>query len=68
MDLQAVDVSLGEQQNVLVAAHGNSLSSIIMELENISEEDIPKLELGTAIPIIYEINSLGHPLKITKEQ
>lgn len=45
--------------NVLVAAHGNSLRSIVMELENISEEDIPHIELGTGIPIVYELDGRG---------
>ncbi len=50
---------LKEGDNVLVAAHGNSLRSIIMELENISEAEIPNLELGTGVPIIYDLDSLG---------
>lgn len=50
---------LKQGDNVLIAAHGNSLRSIIMELENISEADIPKLELGTGIPIVYEIDAEG---------
>ena len=45
--------------NVLIAAHGNSLRSIIMELENISEADIPNLELGTGVPLVYEIDDEG---------
>ncbi len=45
--------------NVLISAHGNSLRSIIKYLENLSEEEIVKVELGTAIPIIYEIDSTG---------
>lgn len=45
--------------NVLVAAHGNSLRSIIMELEKISEAEIPKLELGTGVPLVYEIDAEG---------
>jgi 2,3-bisphosphoglycerate-dependent phosphoglycerate mutase len=48
-----------EGDNVLVAAHGNSLRAIIMELENISEEEIPHLELATGVPIIYEIDLSG---------
>jgi 2,3-bisphosphoglycerate-dependent phosphoglycerate mutase len=50
---------LKQGDNVLVAAHGNSLRSIIMELENISEADIPNLELGTGVPIVYEIDGEG---------
>ncbi|MEB3887027.1 2,3-bisphosphoglycerate-dependent phosphoglycerate mutase [Lyngbya sp. CCY1209] len=48
-----------EGDNILIAAHGNSLRAIIMELENISEEDIPNLELGTAVPIVYEVDKEG---------
>jgi 2,3-bisphosphoglycerate-dependent phosphoglycerate mutase len=45
--------------NVLIAAHGNSLRSIIKQLENLSEEEIVKVELGTAIPIVYDIDDRG---------
>ena len=41
-------------QNVFVAAHGNSLRSIIMDLERLSPEKIIDLELPTGEPIIYE--------------
>jgi 2,3-bisphosphoglycerate-dependent phosphoglycerate mutase len=50
---------LREDDNVLIAAHGNSLRSIIKYLENLSGEEIVKVELGTAIPIVYDINSNG---------
>lgn len=45
--------------NVLIAAHGNSLRSIMKYLENLSEEEIVNVELGTAIPIIYDIDATG---------
>jgi 2,3-bisphosphoglycerate-dependent phosphoglycerate mutase len=45
--------------NVLIAAHGNSLRSIIKQLENLSEAEIVKVELGTGIPIVYDIDSNG---------
>jgi 2,3-bisphosphoglycerate-dependent phosphoglycerate mutase len=44
---------------VLIAAHGNSLRAIIKHLENLSEEEIVKVELGTAIPIVYDIDAQG---------
>jgi len=47
---------------VLVAAHGNSLRSIIMYLENLSEAEIPLVELATAVPIVYEIDQSGKML------
>lgn len=43
-------------ETVLVAAHGNSLRSLIMALEGISGEEIVKLELGTGVPMIYRLN------------
>jgi 2,3-bisphosphoglycerate-dependent phosphoglycerate mutase len=45
--------------NVMVAAHGNSLRSIIMDLDHLSEEEVPKLELATGVPIVYDINPEG---------
>ena len=46
-------------RNVLVAAHGNSLRSLVKFLENISDEDIVKLEIPTGAPIHYVINEDG---------
>lgn len=43
-------------KNVIVSAHGNSLRGIIKYLDNISDKDIPHLELPTGLPIIYEYN------------
>lgn len=41
---------------VLVAAHGNSLRSMIMKLENLSPEEVLTLELVTGVPIVYELD------------
>ena len=46
-------------RNVLVAAHGNSLRSLVKFLDNISDEDIVKLEIPTGAPIHYVINEDG---------
>ena len=46
-------------KNVLVAAHGNSLRSLIKFLDNISDEDIVKLEIPTGAPMHYVINEDG---------
>ena len=40
-------------KNVLVSAHGNSLRSIVMYIENISKEDVVKLEIQTGVPRTY---------------
>ena len=42
-----------EGKNILIAAHGNSLRSLIKELDNLSDDEIVKLEIPTGAPIIY---------------
>ena len=45
---------LADGKNVLVSAHGNSLRAMVKLIENISENDIVKLEIATGQPIIYK--------------
>ncbi len=45
--------------NVLVSAHGNSLRSIIMYLDNLSPEEVTQLELKTGVPIVYDLDQEG---------
>lgn len=40
-------------KNILVSAHGNSLRSIVMEIEKLSEEEVVGLEIPTGKPILY---------------
>jgi 2,3-bisphosphoglycerate-dependent phosphoglycerate mutase len=46
-------------RNVIVAAHGNSLRSMIMQLERLTPEQILKVELHTGAPIIYRLKADG---------
>ena len=46
-------------ERILVAAHGNSLRALIMEIEGLSGEEIVKRELATGVPIIYRLNEDG---------
>jgi len=57
------EVTLG--RNILVAAHGNSLRSIVMELDRLSEDEVTKLEIATGAPIVYDIDPSGKILKKT---
>ena len=43
-----------EGLNILVAAHGNSLRALVMELEEISSEEIIELEISTGVPLVYK--------------
>ena len=51
------DVLAGK--NVIVSAHGNSLRSLIMRLEDISPEKITQLEIATGVPLVYRLNADG---------
>ncbi|MBI2094198.1 MAG: 2,3-diphosphoglycerate-dependent phosphoglycerate mutase [Candidatus Omnitrophica bacterium] len=50
-------------KNVLVVAHGNSLRSIIMDLDRMTKEQVLQLNIATGAPILYEIDSTGRVLK-----
>lgn len=42
-------------QTVLVAAHGNSLRSLVMVLDGLSKDEVTKLNLATGVPMIYRL-------------
>jgi 2,3-bisphosphoglycerate-dependent phosphoglycerate mutase len=44
---------------ILVAAHGNSLRALIMELEQLSREQVLELNIPTGAPLLYELDEMG---------
>ena len=52
-----------EGKNILITAHGNSLRSLIKFLDDVSDEDIVKLEIPTGAPIHYIFNKDGAVIK-----
>lgn len=46
-------------KNVLVVAHGNSNRSIVMKLDELTGDQVVGLELGTGIPLVYEMDVDG---------
>jgi len=55
--------SLKEGKRVIIAAHGNSLRALVKYLDNISDEEIPELNIPTGIPLVYELNDDLTPIK-----
>lgn len=53
---QQIVPCLKDGKNVLVAAHGNSLRSIVMHLENLTKEQVLELNLDTGVPRVYELD------------
>jgi 2,3-bisphosphoglycerate-dependent phosphoglycerate mutase len=50
-------------KRVLIAAHGNSLRAMVKYLDNISDDEIPGLNIPTGIPLVYELDADLKPLK-----
>jgi 2,3-bisphosphoglycerate-dependent phosphoglycerate mutase len=48
-----------------VVAHGNSNRSIVMEIEKLTPEQILEVNLGTAVPLVYEMDTEGNVLSKT---
>ena len=59
---RAIAGDLKQGKNVLVVAHGNSLRSIMMELDKLTKEQVVALELGTGVPYLYEVGTKGEVL------
>lgn len=57
---RAILGDIAQGKNVLVAAHGNSNRSIVMQLDNLTEQEVVELELGTGIPLVYELDEDGN--------
>ena len=51
-------------QKVIVVAHGNSLRAFVMHLENLSPDEIIKVEIPTGKPLVYELDD---ELKVLKK-
>ncbi len=61
-----------EGKRVLIAAHGNSLRSLVKHLDNISDEDIIGVNIPTGVPLVYEFddnfNVLNHYYLLDEEE
>ncbi len=49
-------------KNILVAAHGNSLRALVMELDRLSKEAVLELNIPTGAPLLYEFDKNGKVL------
>ena len=50
-------------RSVIVAAHGNSLRSLVKYLDAVTDEDIVALNIPTGIPLVYELDAALKPLR-----
>ena len=50
-------------ETILVAAHGNSLRALVMELDGLSQAEVLELNIPTGIPLLYELDGTGKVLE-----
>lgn len=50
-------------KKVVIAAHGNSIRALVKYLDNISDEEIPGLNIPTGLPLVYELDEDLKPIK-----
>ncbi len=57
----AIAPELKAGKRVIISAHGNSLRALVKHLSDISDEEIPLLEIPTGEPIVYELDASLQP-------
>lgn len=54
--LEVVMRDVKEGKRVLVSSHGNALRGVVKHLDNISDDEIMKVEIPTGVPLVYELD------------
>ncbi len=60
---EVIAPTLRAGKRVIIAAHGNSLRALVKYLDNVSEQDILKLNIPTGVPLVYELDQDLKPLR-----
>lgn len=60
---ETIAPTIKEGKKVLIAAHGNSLRALVKYLDNLSEEEVIKLNIPTGLPLVYELDQDLKPIK-----
>jgi 2,3-bisphosphoglycerate-dependent phosphoglycerate mutase len=49
-------------ETIIIAAHGNSLRALVMELDQLSKAEVLELNIPTGVPLLYELDDSGKVL------
>ena len=52
-----------EGKRLLISAHGNSLRALVKHLDDLSDEEIPKVEIPTGVPLVYKLDDDLKPVE-----
>ncbi len=58
-----IEPFLRGQKRIIIVAHGNTLRALVKYLDNVSDEDIVKLDIPTGVPLVYELDAALKPIK-----
>jgi 2,3-bisphosphoglycerate-dependent phosphoglycerate mutase len=53
---ESIVPAIRDGKKVVICAHGNSLRALIQYIDNLSDEDVAKLDIPTATPWVYELD------------
>lgn len=53
---EAIVPAIKKDQKVIISAHGNSIRALIKYIDNLSDEQVTKLEIPTGVPLVYELD------------
>lgn len=51
-----IEPEIHKDQKVLIVAHGNSLRALVKYLDNLSNDEILKINIPTGVPLVYELD------------
>ena len=57
----APEIKAGKR--IIIAAHGNSLRALVKYLDDLSEEEVLKLNIPAGMPLVYELDADLKPVK-----
>jgi 2,3-bisphosphoglycerate-dependent phosphoglycerate mutase len=60
---QEIQPRVAAGENVIIAAHGNSLRALVKHLDGISESEILELNIPTGVPLVYEFDENMNAIK-----
>ena len=60
---ESIAPEIKEGKRIIIAAHGNSLRALVKYLDDLSEEEVLKLNIPTGMPLVYELDEELRPIK-----
>ena len=60
---ESIAPEIKEGKRIIIAAHGNSLRALVKYLDDLSEEEVLKLNIPTGMPLVYELDEELKPIQ-----